>query len=526
MTYELLDHLASGASAVLAWDAWDNWHEHSPCCAVDHWGEIYQDTNGVYQPKKRYYSNEQVFKFVAPGMRHISTSTTNSHIVQLQAFSDDSMGRLTIVGQNAGASPQLLTVALTGVPTATSLAFYQTSATKNLNREADIPIVDGTFSATVDADSLFTLSTVGLAANTATPGPSTTAAPTNTPLPPTTPTATPSPGAASLVGDVAIEANRDSNPAGLAEAFQYTASTSSTANELRVYLDSANAASQVVVGLYTNVASNTPGSLLAQGTITSPLNGAWNAAAIPNTTITAGTSYWIALLGVAGAGTIQFRDAPAGGGKSQTSSQTTLSSLPATWLPGTTYASSPLSAYAAPAGAVTPSPSTTATIAATATLTATSTATVTATVTTLPPTRTPTALATSVATATATTTPRPASPTHTSPLTPTPYPPPNVSVQVAPEDGALQTRITARDAACAQGNNQLRALEFTRLTNATVDVTTVHTTPTVVPLPGHPASIQLTVHWVIGGQPTTVEMVVIDGCGNWPSFIGGGAGAF
>ncbi len=62
--------------------------------------------------------------------------------------------------------------------------------------------------------------------------------------------------------------------------------------------------------------------------------------------MTAGTTYWIAVLTPAGAGTVQFRDAGSGGSPSQTSAQEDLTTLPEAWTPGTTYASAPVSAYA------------------------------------------------------------------------------------------------------------------------------------------------------------------------------------
>jgi hypothetical protein len=104
-------------------------------------------------------------------------------------------------------------------------------------------------------------------------------------------------------------------------------------------------------------------------------------------------------------------------------------------------------------------------------------------------------------------------------------------VAVTPHGGTLATTITARDAGCAQGNGQLVALQFTRLTNATVEVatvpiTTVSTTPTTVALPNRPAGIQLTVHRLTPGQAATVQLAVTDGCGTWPTFVGGGPGAF
>jgi hypothetical protein len=106
-----------------------------------------------------------------------------------------------------------------------------------------------------------------------------------------------------------------------------------------------------------------------------------------------------------------------------------------------------------------------------------------------------------------------------------------VAVQVAPSAGTLQTTIAARDAGCAGGNNQLQSVQVTRLTNATVDVatapvTTVSSARTTVSLPAHPATIGLTVHRLTPGQAATVELIVTDGCGAWPTFVGGGPTAF
>jgi hypothetical protein len=47
-----------------------------------------------------------------------------------------------------------------------------------------------------------------------------------------------------------------------------------------------------------------------------------------------------------------------------------------------------------------------------------------------------------------------------------------------------------------------------------------------VSLPAHPATVQLTVHRLTVGQAATVELTVNDGCGAWPTFVGGGPTAF
>jgi hypothetical protein len=148
-----------------------------------------------------------------------------------------------------------------------------------------------------------------------------------------------------LVGVQTIGGNQDSNSAGMAEAFQYTAAASGSVAKLSVYIDSSSTATQVVVGLYTNNASNNPGSLLTQATIVSPVKGAWNMVSVPAASVTASTKYWIAVLGPANSGVVRFRDI-ASGARAQTSSQSNLTSLPAMWTPGVTYLNSPMSAYA------------------------------------------------------------------------------------------------------------------------------------------------------------------------------------
>jgi len=147
-----------------------------------------------------------------------------------------------------------------------------------------------------------------------------------------------------LLGDQSVEGNSDSNPAGMAEAYQFTAIASGTVNQLVIYIDVTSTASQVVVGLYSNASNNTPNSSLTQSVIANPTKGAWNAVPVPSATITAGANYWIALLAPTGSGTAQFRNGGAGG-KAQTSGQSNLTTLPTVWTPGVTYSDGPLSAY-------------------------------------------------------------------------------------------------------------------------------------------------------------------------------------
>ncbi len=361
MTAQLLNHIEGGASAALVWDAWDNWHEHQPCCPMSRWGLLAHDAvTGKYSPKKRAFTTAQVFRFVRPGMVRVA-ATTSLPGVRVYAFVDRGTGLVTLTGQNTTASAQTLTGTLTGLPPVTALAVYHTDARTDLARGSDVTVSGNSFSAQIPADSFFTLTST---MNELPPSP----VPAPAPAPPSTPSAAPpapppaapaasappSPAAAApslantvLVGEQTVAPNRDSNPAGTAEAFGYTARAAGTVTTLAVYIDSGNAAGRVIVGLYSGTPSGEPGELLTHETITNPAKGEWNTVAVPAARVTAGTPYWIAVLAPDGAGAVAIRD-QATGNKSQTSARTDLTTLPMSWTPGTGWPTAAMSAYAAP----------------------------------------------------------------------------------------------------------------------------------------------------------------------------------
>jgi hypothetical protein len=156
--------------------------------------------------------------------------------------------------------------------------------------------------------------------------------------------ATTVPAALVRLGDQTVEAHQDNNTSGSGEAFQYTATTSGSASRAYVFLDGANTASLVTIGVYTDN-NNNPGTLLGQANITSPQANAWNSVALSGVNITAGSKYWIAILApTTGTGSVYFRDV-ATGGLTKVSTQVNLSSLPATWTTGSTWSNAPMSAY-------------------------------------------------------------------------------------------------------------------------------------------------------------------------------------
>jgi hypothetical protein len=166
----------------------------------------------------------------------------------------------------------------------------------------------------------------------------------NTVAPPPPPPPPPATGTF-LLGDQTVEPSVDFNPAGMAEAFRAPASVAGTVTALRVFVDAGSTATSLVAGLYSDAGGH-PGTLLAQGTLGTLTNGALNTVPVPATPVTAGTTYWIAILGPAGSGTLRFRDRCCGGGQpAETSSQTTLTSLPAAWSTGSVFSDGPATAF-------------------------------------------------------------------------------------------------------------------------------------------------------------------------------------
>jgi hypothetical protein len=148
-----------------------------------------------------------------------------------------------------------------------------------------------------------------------------------------------------LLGDQTVEPKVDGNNGGSAEAFSTTVTTSGFLKQLTFYVDATSTATSVAVGLYTDTSGH-PGTLLTQGTIAAPHAGAWGMVGVPSTTVTAGTTYWVAVLSPNGAGTVKFRNRCCGGGSpAESSSSVALSGLPATWTSGAPYRDGPLSAF-------------------------------------------------------------------------------------------------------------------------------------------------------------------------------------
>ena len=84
-----------------------------------------------------------------------------------------------------------------------------------------------------------------------------------------------------------------------------------TLSTLSVYVDSATAATNLFVGLYSDNNGH-PGARLTGRNSSTFEKAAWNTIPVPAVSVAAGTKYWFALLGTGGI--VKFRQKSATGG--------------------------------------------------------------------------------------------------------------------------------------------------------------------------------------------------------------------
>ncbi|HZR98409.1 MAG TPA: M12 family metallo-peptidase [Chloroflexota bacterium] len=117
--------------------------------------------------------------------------------------------------------------------------------------------------------------------------------------------------------------------------------------------------------------------------------------------------------------------------------------------------------------------------------------------------------------------------TPTSAPIPTPVvscsPRPRVSVSTQPA-GSNTLQVTLLPGA----NGWINQVQIGAAVNARIDIAglTGITGNQTITLPPATTSLTFQVHHLVNGQATTVPLTVVDTCGSWPTFVGGGASAF
>ena len=156
----LMQHLLNNASGGIVWEGYDSYYLHPPT-AWSFWGLFSVDNENAvvktYTARKNFYTLAQISKWVRPGAQRIGVSGSVPSLSPLLAFKHAGLGQITIVGINTSGSAATLSGTLASLPTVQSLDLYYTSPTANLANGGSVAVNNGTFSATIPADCVFTL---------------------------------------------------------------------------------------------------------------------------------------------------------------------------------------------------------------------------------------------------------------------------------------------------------------------------------------------------------------------------------
>ena len=174
-TRRLLKCLNDGVTGAIAWDAFDNFHEHDTVWAL--YGLLKTDTtNWTYTAKQRFYAAKQVYKYVRPGFQRIAieaTENTPAYVytewkntlrnMLLSAYTSPDGKDFTLVGMSNVEADVELEINLTGFAkniTGKPVYYYRTSRNENCVQLQQAGIKDGSVKIIIPEKSIFTITTV------------------------------------------------------------------------------------------------------------------------------------------------------------------------------------------------------------------------------------------------------------------------------------------------------------------------------------------------------------------------------
>lgn len=174
-TRRLMKGLRDGFNAAIAWDAFDNLHEHDTAWAV--YGLLKTDTLAwTYAPKKRYYAAKQAYRFIRPGWKMVEVTYPQPaaydvyrtwHNVfrhfMVQAFVSPDGSNVTVLVMNGLESEVNLVVGLSGFkPDAHGTETFQYVTNQILDCELfkNTAIQNDTLMARIPARSIATITTL------------------------------------------------------------------------------------------------------------------------------------------------------------------------------------------------------------------------------------------------------------------------------------------------------------------------------------------------------------------------------
>jgi O-glycosyl hydrolase len=115
--------------------------------------------SGIYSPRKRFYVNSQINRFVRPGSQTLFLTNSVSGLGHVGAFYNPATHRVTIVGHNIASCPITVSGQINNLPVAvSSMNVYETNASVDFQQGTAVPVNRGRFQLTVAADTFFSLS--------------------------------------------------------------------------------------------------------------------------------------------------------------------------------------------------------------------------------------------------------------------------------------------------------------------------------------------------------------------------------
>lgn len=174
-TRRLMKAFRDGFNAAIAWDAFDNFHEHDTAWAK--YGLLNTDTaTWTYTPKVRYYAAKQVYRFVKPGWRMVEIITPQPATpdiyrtwhdsfrhIRILAFVSPDGSDYSILIMNGIESDTDLTITLDGISSTAlskSVRHFVTSRSEYCVQHKEAAREGKTINAILPANSISTLTTL------------------------------------------------------------------------------------------------------------------------------------------------------------------------------------------------------------------------------------------------------------------------------------------------------------------------------------------------------------------------------
>ena len=159
----LLGDIDNGFSALLTWESYDVFYYHHNSYSA--WGHVGCTQNGsgcttsdsiprVYTVRGRAWPEATLSKAIRPGMV-VRSVTTSINGLTVLAFYDAASGTFSLVGHNTNGTAVTLNAQLQNLPTMNTLAYYRTNSSVHLQRQTDVTVTGGAFTANVPADTFF-----------------------------------------------------------------------------------------------------------------------------------------------------------------------------------------------------------------------------------------------------------------------------------------------------------------------------------------------------------------------------------